>query len=58
MNWIEPGPTFSEEETKLLVSGKGIEQFPENTRKKVEQHDLANYLYVYPRNLGVILNRY
>ena len=58
MNWIEPGPTFSEEETNLLVSGTSLDELPEETRKKVEEHDLANYLYVYPRNLGMILKRY
>ncbi|MBY8986852.1 MAG: 4Fe-4S binding protein [Candidatus Lokiarchaeota archaeon] len=58
INWIEPGPIFSEEETKLLVNGEELEKLSENTRKKVAQYDLANYLYVYPRNLGVILNRY
>ena len=57
MNWIEPGPTFSEEETKLLLSGRNLEELPENTRKKIEKHDLENYLYVYPRNLGAILRR-
>ncbi len=58
MNWIEPGPIFSEEETKLLVSGKIFDDLPMETRKKIEKHDLENYLYVYPRNLGVILKRY
>ncbi|MBY9013132.1 MAG: 4Fe-4S binding protein [Candidatus Lokiarchaeota archaeon] len=58
MNWVEPGPTFSEEETKLLVSGAKVEELPVETRKKIEEHDLENYLYVYPRNLGVILKRY
>jgi len=57
INWVELGPTFNEEETKLLLSGKNVEQLPEETRKKVEKHDLVNYLYVYPRNLGAILNR-
>ena len=58
INWTEPGPSFSEEETKLLVSGTTVENLPEETRSKVEEHDLANYLFVYPRNLGVILKRY
>ena len=57
INWIEPGPTFSEEETKLLVSGTTIENLPEETRNKVKEHDLSNYLFAYPRNLGVILDR-
>ena len=57
VNWVEPGPTFNEEETKLLLSGKSLDELPEETRKKVEKHDLANYLFVYPRNLSAILNR-
>jgi len=57
VNWVEPGPTFSEVETKLLVSRKSIDELPEEIRKKVEKYDLANYLNVYPRNLGAILNR-
>ena len=58
MKWVEPGPNFSEEETKLLVSGTPMESLPSETRKKIEEYDLANYLYVYPRNLGVLLKRY
>jgi epoxyqueuosine reductase len=57
INWTEPGPTFNEEETKLLINGTTVESLPEETRSKVEEHDLANYLFVYPRNLGVILER-
>ncbi len=58
MKWIEPGPSFNEEETKMLVSGIQMDELPEETRNKIEAHDLENYLYVYPRNLGVILERY
>jgi len=58
INWIEPGPTFSEEETKLLVGGTAVENLPEETRSKVKEHNLDYYLFVYPRNLGVILRRY
>jgi len=57
INWTEPGPTFSEEETKLLLNGTTIENLPDETKSKVEEHNLANYLFVYPRNLGVILKR-
>ncbi len=57
INWIEPGPTFSEEETKLLVSGTTVENLPDETRSKVKEHNLDYYLFVYPRNLGVILDR-
>ena len=57
INWIEPGPSFSEEETKLLLSGATVENLPDETRRKVEEYGLAYYLSVYPRNLGVILKR-
>jgi len=57
INWTEPGPFFNEEETKLLVRGTTVENLPIETRSKVEENDLANYLFVYPRNLGVILDR-
>jgi len=58
IKWTEPGPTFSEEETKLLLSGTTVENLPEETRSKVEEHGLGYYLSVYPRNLGVILERF
>ena len=58
LKWIEPAPSFSEAETKMLVSGKAMDELPEETRKKIEKYDLENYLYVYPRNLGVILKRF
>jgi len=57
IKWTEPGPTFSEEETKLLLSGTTVENLPEETRSKVEEHGLGYYLSVYPRNLGVFLKR-
>jgi len=58
IKWTEPGPTFSEEETKLLLSGMAVEDLPEETKLKVEDHGLGYYLSVYPRNLGVILERF
>ena len=41
IKWIEPGPSFSEEETILLSSGTTVENLPEETRKKVEEHGLG-----------------
>jgi len=58
INWTEPGPTFSEEETKLLLNGTTVEDLPEETRRKVEEHGLGYHLPMYPRNLGAILKRY
>jgi len=52
-DWIEPGPIFNEEETKLLVSEKNIDLLPDETKKKIEDFDLKNYFEVLPRNLKV-----
>ncbi|MHA1234764.1 MAG: 4Fe-4S double cluster binding domain-containing protein [Promethearchaeota archaeon] len=57
INWNELGPSFSEEETKLLLKGTIVENLPEETRSKVEEHGLGYHLSVYPRNLGVLLDR-
>jgi len=55
ISWIEPGPTFSEEETKLILSRKNVDQLSEETRKKIEEHDLLDYFELIPRNLSVLL---
>jgi len=52
INWIESGPEFSEEETKLILKGQKLDQLPIETKKKIEQYDLVNYYEVLPRNLS------
>ncbi len=52
INWTEPGPEFSEEETRLLLNGQNLDQLPMETKKKIEQYDLVNYYEVLPRNLS------
>ncbi|MFX0018522.1 MAG: 4Fe-4S double cluster binding domain-containing protein [Promethearchaeota archaeon] len=54
-NWIEPGPIFTEKETKLLLNGRTIDNLPSETKKKIEDCDFVNYLEVFPRNLSVFL---
>ena len=34
INWTEPGPEFSEEETKLILNGQNLDQLPIKTKKK------------------------
>lgn len=55
INWIEQGPEFSEEETKLFLDGKNIEQLPEATVNKLKDYDLVDYLEVFSRNVSVFL---
>ncbi|MBA7690576.1 Epoxyqueuosine reductase [subsurface metagenome] len=52
INWTEPGPEFSEEETKLILKGQNFDQLPIGTKEKIEQYDLVNYYEVLPRNLS------
>jgi len=55
--WIEGTQEFSEEETGLLLKGVTREQLPAATLAKLEQLDLVDDVGIFPRNLGVILNR-
>ena len=57
INWIEPGPEFSEEETKLLLNEMNIDDLPTTTKEKIEKYDLVNYYELLPRNLGVFLKK-
>jgi epoxyqueuosine reductase len=52
-DWVEPGPTFNEDETKLLVSEKNMDLLSDETKKKIEDFDLKDYYELLPRNLGV-----
>ncbi|KKL99752.1 hypothetical protein LCGC14_1811290 [marine sediment metagenome] len=49
------GPHFSEEETKMLLSGFPIEKFPPETVEKLRKNDLIELLDYFPRNLRVFL---
>ena len=55
IQWIEPGPVFTEEETKLILSGVKLEELPQTTKHTIEKFDLVNYYDVIPRNLRVFL---
>ncbi|MFX0082605.1 MAG: 4Fe-4S double cluster binding domain-containing protein [Candidatus Hodarchaeota archaeon] len=54
-DWTEPGPNFTEEETKLLLSKQEPELIPTELKKKLEEFDFLNYLEVFPRNVSVFL---
>jgi epoxyqueuosine reductase len=46
---------FDEHETKLLLKGTPIEQFSEETLKKMQRFSLTDYLNELPRNLSALL---
>jgi len=57
INWTEPGPEFSEEETIFILNGKNYDDLPKVTKEKIEKFDLVNYYEVLPRNLNPFLKK-
>jgi len=57
VQWIEEGPQFSDEETALLLQGASLDQVSAETAEKLRQSEMAGFLEVLPRNLGVVLER-
>jgi len=53
---VEDGPTFSQEETALLLKGLNIDQLPVTLVDKLTQCDLAKFLEIFPRNLYALLD--
>ena len=53
--WVEAGPTFSEEETSLLLQGVSSSQAPSELAQKLDSLGLLEYLNILPRNLKVLL---
>jgi len=52
IDWTEPGPEFSGDETKLILHGTSLDDLPVGTKDKIEKFDLVNYYKVLPRNLS------
>jgi epoxyqueuosine reductase len=55
LTYIETGPSFSEEETMLLLDTVPSSQLPKALSRKLEPFDLTDYLDVIPRNLKSLL---
>lgn len=54
-DWIEDGEHFSEEETRLLLSGEPVEKLPDELTAKLERGDLLEWFDLWPRNLSAQL---
>jgi epoxyqueuosine reductase len=52
---IDQGAEFSEEETNLFLKGTPLNQLPAPTIDKLRQHDMIDFIDLFPRNLGVFL---
>ncbi len=57
VKWIEPGETFGENETELILSGTPREQLPRETAEKINRQDLMEYYDVLGRNLKALITR-
>lgn len=57
VKWIEPGETFTTDETDLILSGVSEEQLPKETLAKLKGLDLMEYYNVLPRNLSALIDK-
>ena len=57
IKWIEPGESFTTDETNLILSGVSEEQLPKETRAKLKKLDLMEYYNVLPRNLKTLIDK-
>ncbi|MHA1914750.1 MAG: 4Fe-4S double cluster binding domain-containing protein [Promethearchaeota archaeon] len=56
IKWVEKGPEFTTEETKMLLNAIDLNQLPQETKDKIEHFDITEYYEYISRNLGVFLN--
>ena len=56
-DWIEAGPVFTEEETKLLTNEQELDKLPTNLLEKFKKFDFTRYIEVFPRNLSGFLKK-
>ncbi|GAG27724.1 unnamed protein product, partial [marine sediment metagenome] len=55
-DWIEAGPVFTEEETKLLTNKQELDNLPTKLLRKFKKFDFTRYIEVFPRNLSGFLD--
>ena len=57
IKWIEPGATFDNEETDLILDGISKNQLPRKTLEKITKLDMMRYYDVLRRNLKVLIEK-
>jgi epoxyqueuosine reductase len=55
VHWVEAGPTFSEEETGMLLDDLPLWQLPDDLAGKLKTLGLHESLDVLPRNLRALM---
>ncbi len=56
VGWVEDGPTFSAEETALLVAGTPPDQLPAALVHKLREGDLLDMVDILPRNMKALFD--
>jgi epoxyqueuosine reductase len=57
VKWIEPGATFDNEETVLILDGASKDRLPRKTLEKIISLDMMRYYDVLRRNLKVLIEK-
>ena len=57
VKWIEPGETFTTNETDIILSGVSEERLPKETLTKLKRLGLMEYYGVLGRNLKALINK-
>ena len=57
VQWIEPGETFNENETELILSATSTDLLPRPTIEKLKRQDLMEYYDVLGRNLKALIRK-
>ena len=57
IKWIEPGATFDNEETGLILDGVSKDRLPRKTLEKIKRLDLMRYHDVLKRNLKALIEK-
>jgi epoxyqueuosine reductase len=55
-DWIEIGPSFTQQETELFLREIPFNELPEQTKEKLKKSELDEYAEVFSRNLQPFLN--
>ena len=57
IKWIEPGATFDNEETGLILDGVSKDRLPRKTLDKIKRLDMMRYYDVLRRNLKALIEK-
>jgi len=57
VKWVQEGPTFDEQETRLLMDGALLDALPPATAERLRRFELDSFYEALARNLSILLDR-